>query len=118
MGTKVCISCKNKLDLSSFSFAETRTGRRKNTCKPCQATYIKKWSLLRQYNLTPEELQALVEKQEAKCAICGRESSLVVDHDHKTGSVRGLLCSPCNIAIGLFGDNISYLHNAVAYLNG
>ena len=118
MDKKICINCQKELDLFSFSLAETRTGRRKNTCRACQATYIKRWSLSKKYNLTPEGLKNLVKKQESKCAICDRVLTLVVDHDHKTGRVRGLLCSPCNIAIGLLEDNSDFLHNAVAYLNG
>lgn len=65
-----------------------------------------------------EDLKLLVEKQNGLCAICQRDCALVIDHDHTTGIVRGLLCSPCNIAIGLFGDSEQNLHNAIGYLNG
>lgn len=64
--------------------------------------------------------------QNGLCAICldvGRSekgdahtSGLVVDHDHETGAVRGLLCSRCNAALGLFDDNRRYLAAAGKYL--
>jgi hypothetical protein len=56
-----------------------------------------------------------------RCAICGTDSprgngSFPVDHDHRTGRVRGLLCHPCNTGIGLLGDSSNQLLAAVAYL--
>jgi len=61
---------------------------------------------LRQFGLTPAEHAALVEAQGGTCAMChqacttGRQ--LAVDHDHRTGRVRGLLCNPCNRALGTY----------------
>jgi len=55
-----------------------------------------------------------------KCAICGNEpigtKRLVVDHNHTTGNIRGLLCHYCNLGIGLFKDNINSLARAIVYL--
>lgn len=42
---------------------------------------------------------------------------LAIDHDHKTGKIRGLLCTRCNTAIGLLNDNIDFLRRAIMYLN-
>lgn len=61
----------------------------------------------------------LVECQGETCAICGDVGSwqrLGIDHDHGTGAVRGLLCSPCNTAIGMMKDDPARLRAAVAYL--
>lgn len=67
----------------------------------------------------------MLREQNYKCAICGQEISLFgssqkliahVDHDHKTGKVRGLLCKECNTGLGKFRDNIEYLLSAVSYL--
>jgi len=56
--------------------------------------------------------------QEGKCAICFKIMDAPnVDHCHKTGKVRGLLCSLCNKGIGLFHDDIEKLLQAVEYLN-
>lgn len=61
-----------------------------------------------------------IERQNSKCAICGREEiegrHLQLDHDHKTGQLRGLLCFRCNVAIGSLGDDPVQLARAVAYL--
>lgn len=59
--------------------------------------------------------------QQWRCAICSRKaypagSRLVVDHDHATGAVRALLCSPCNSALGLMGDKPDRLKAAARYL--
>lgn len=53
------------------------------------------------YGITPEEYYSLLKKQGNKCAICGKKSSkegkrFAVDHNHKTGFIRGLLCNYCN----------------------
>jgi hypothetical protein len=51
------------------------------------------------------------------CSICNNKfESLVVDHDHTSGFVRGLLCSPCNVGLGMFKDNGHNLLNAIIYL--
>jgi hypothetical protein len=71
-----------------------------------------------------EQYKNLLQEQNEVCAIClnpntnGRKDSnnLYVDHDHNTGKVRGLLCSNCNRMLGMVGDNISTLTNAVKYL--
>lgn len=81
---------------------------------------------LRKYGLTPETYEALSNEQKGNCAICGlNENSinqrgthyrLAVDHCHDTGKVRGLLCSNCNTALGLFKDNPMFLNSAIKYL--
>ncbi len=63
----------------------------------------------------------LYKAQQERCAICRRHQSLVwktlcVDHDHKTGEVRGLLCDNCNRGIGLMNDDPALLKRAVEYL--
>jgi hypothetical protein len=60
-------------------------------------------------------------EQKYSCAICKISASeldreLSVDHDHATDKVRGLLCSPCNIGLGIFQDNIEFLQEAIKYL--
>lgn len=70
--------------------------------------------------ITKEEYDIVFEIQDGKCAICQNppksNQSLAMDHNHKTNEFRGLLCKECNRALGLFGDNIDRLTNAVIYL--
>lgn len=61
-------------------------------------------------------------EQGGRCAICrtdqfgGRGKQLVVDHDHESGLIRGLLCDACNVGLGRFKDNADSLHAAILYL--
>lgn len=90
--------------------------------------HIKHLSLLRNFGITLEEYNKILKVQNNVCAICGKEESakhrltkkkmyLAVDHDHKTGKVRGLLCDRCNNLLGRCQDNIIILKNAILYLD-
>lgn len=71
------------------------------------------------YGITPEQRAELFRKQAGRCVICNRpawEKDLDIDHDHKTGKVRGLLCRNCNTGLGMFGDNVEILQNAIEYI--
>jgi hypothetical protein len=70
---------------------------------------------LRKYNLTQAAYDALLAGQGWVCAICGGEPT-AVDHNHQTGTVRGLLCHTCNTGLGHFQDNPGLLERAVRYL--
>ncbi len=82
----------------------------------------------RQYGMTLGEVDAQIARQGGLCAICHRPPTssppfrssrprLLVDHDHESGKVRGLLCTDCNAALGHFDDNPDFLRAAIAYLN-
>jgi phage-related minor tail protein len=72
---------------------------------------------LRAYGLTIGGFERLFSRQGGACAICGvTDKRLVVDHCHTTGAVRGLLCSPCNRALGALGDDIEGLRRATEYI--
>jgi hypothetical protein len=71
------------------------------------------------YGLTKEEYLKLFANQNNKCAICEISFDKVracVDHSHKNGVVRGLLCDKCNKGLGSFNDNIPLLKKAIEYL--
>jgi DNA-directed RNA polymerase subunit M/transcription elongation factor TFIIS len=78
--------------------------------------------LQKTYNITLPQYNKLLKAQGGGCAICGATKAtnkllrLFVDHSHDGGHVRGLLCHNCNTALGKFGDNISLLRMAAAYL--
>lgn len=69
------------------------------------------------YNLTPEQLEEMKLDQNSVCAICSLPPrDWHIDHDHDTNLVRGLLCGPCNMGLGLFKDNKETLLKAIEYL--
>jgi dCMP deaminase len=75
--------------------------------------------LTNNYGLTIAQYDIMSERQGNVCAICKQTEpvgNLVVDHDHKTGKVRGLLCNKCNRAIGSLQDDISVIRSASLYL--
>ena len=77
-------------------------------------------SNIRRYGLTVAEYNRLLLEQQNVCFICkktNKQKMLGVDHDHKTGQVRGLLCDLCNRALGLLHDDISLLRRAIGYLH-
>ena len=90
-------------------------------CKPCW--HIKNKSQirtyhLRQYGLERQEFLTLLCKQNDCCAICKKflKTKLHIDHNHRSGAVRGLLCPHCNKGLGFFFDNPEYLISAATYL--
>ncbi len=81
--------------------------------------------LVRTFNITIEDYETMLDKQNNVCAICGKGETreyngtrikLAVDHCHITGEVRGLLCSKCNLALGWFDDSSELLTKAINYL--
>lgn len=81
----------------------------------------------RSRQITLDEYKKMVEEQNNKCAICSKEETckdpkhdrirrLSIDHCHKTGKARALLCHNCNLTIGRFKDNIALLNKAIEYL--
>lgn len=72
---------------------------------------------LKKYGLTVEEYEKLYQQQNGKCAICYQKYEvLAVDHDHKTGKIRGLLCRKCNMILGAMNDNPQIYLNILKYL--
>jgi hypothetical protein len=138
---KICTKCKIEKPFELFHKHPTTKLGVTSACKECMYKTLKDFrktsegkekakeyrrkSLLKsRYGITAEEYDALLEKQNGKCAICGSSngggrglnSRLAVDHNHSTGEVRGLLCSMCNQGIGMFKDNPEILEIASSYL--
>ena len=67
-------------------------------------------------DFSESDYKELFEIQRGRCAICKLVNDLHVDHDHKTGKVRGLLCGHCNRGIGCFFENQTYMINAADYV--
>lgn len=113
-----CKSCQSKAAVDS---------RRRNpeTAKKIDSRYlhgntyrIRKFKeKAKRYGLDPSELIALEGSQQGICLICRTpKGQLFVDHDHKTGVVRGLLCGQCNLGLGAFADDPTRLIRAILYL--
>jgi len=137
MEHKQCKKCGDTKPLHEFS-RKNATGRKPGyqpRCKACAATDTREWNvankdsqrqryLKNQYGISEEFYNELFESQQGKCRLCYRElktqglgpSRAVVDHCHKNGHVRGILCNECNRGLGYFHDNIMALENAVDYL--
>lgn len=78
---------------------------------------------LRKYGLTIEQYDRMLEEQKGLCYLCSTNiartngnKNLGVDHCHKTGKVRKLLCAKCNTGLGVFNDNVELMQKAIAYV--
>jgi Recombination endonuclease VII len=79
---------------------------------------IAKRARLKKHRMTQEEHDALMLKQQNRCAVCRKEfiKTPHIDHSHETKKNRGLLCDDCNLGLGRFKDSIEILGNAIQYL--
>lgn len=133
--------CKQYKPLESFTPHKAGTHGRNGYCKMCCCKISKEWRannkekraafarrewMKRKYGMTPSDYDALLREQGGLCAICRTEGkkqrkdiryALHIDHDHRTGRVRGLLCHRCNTVLGNAGDSQDILARAMAYLS-
>ncbi|HEY6432137.1 MAG TPA: endonuclease VII domain-containing protein [Acetobacteraceae bacterium] len=143
-GLLACRECRRKLPLSEFHELSTTFLGHRTVCKECTSERAMAWAdanpdrvldtrLRKKFGIALEQYTALLAEQGGVCAICGeppaivnyRQSRrqgrqtrprLVVDHDHATGKVRGLLCVHCNRGIGFLKDNPDIVRFALKYL--
>lgn len=127
--TKVCNQCSARKPITDFYLRAKGGTRRYGHCKTCQneraqASLAKnrekanararRGRIKAKFGLTVEEHDALVAQP---CAICGTtERQRIVDHCHRSGRVRGTLCSACNLILGHAHDDPDCLRTAIAYL--
>lgn len=113
-GTRWCAGCQSFVDLADVPKGSGR-------CRACASAAIHSAHIERTYGLSAEEYDALLVKQGGKCAICRnrpKTKRLAVDHSHKTGEVRGLLCSRCNHDLmGAAWDSLNMAVALVHYIN-
>lgn len=97
--------------------AAAKSANLKYRTKPEVVERVRRRRLELRYGITHEEYEMLLQKQHGLCAICKVPTiKFHIDHDHKTNKVRGLLCGPCNMGLGLFKDNKVLLALAITYL--
>lgn len=132
--TKICIGCEKSLPVTEYKNQGISKYRR-SRCYPCHQLQKAEWSrrtnsarkgnLKSKYGLTLEQYDILVQKQQGVCAICklpekaiqrGKICSLSVDHCHRTGRVRALLCNNCNTSLGLLKENVDIVSSLYQYI--
>lgn len=137
---KICTACGKELHYLEFHIKNSLAGYRKSQCKKCVNTKIREYYaksgrrstpkakarqreliIKRVYGITTEDYNNLFIEQGGRCAICGKHQEefklrLSIDHCHKTGKIRGLLCHRCNGGLGHFDDNVEILENVIKYL--
>lgn len=140
-GEKVlCNHCLKKKDWQSFFLKKTKkinkkTGAEelmyrfnkpcKECCKKIKQTDLskekyKQYRYKKLYGLDTGTFEEIIEEQDYCCAICGKhrknlKKDFHLDHNHKNGKRRGLLCSNCNSGFGFFKEDISILQSAIEY---
>jgi len=129
---KTCMTCGKEKLATDFYVRNKVSMVRHSICKECDKQRVRNRheenpertrnnDLKRNYGITLDEHTQMYEEQNGVCAICkepgdGRWKKLCVDHDHKTGKVRQLLCRNCNMVLGQVGDNIIILQSMIEYL--
>lgn len=114
--TQQCRKCLRVLSLDNFRFENISENKRHKVCRTCRQIHR---TVIR--NANREEYETLLQEQNSTCAICGITAEeigkrLIVDHNHETLKVRGLLCWRCNSGLGFFKDNQAHLAMAIEYL--
>jgi hypothetical protein len=118
MNIIACTRCKNEKPETAEFFPPHN--KKKNGldswCRSCRATY-RNANCRGKFRdvISDEQLQSLKDTTK-ECVICGSEEKLVVDHDHATGKIRGMLCNHCNRGLGHFKDSPMLLECASQYL--
>lgn len=112
---KGCSTCKQVKPLDDFTRDRTVPGGRRARCRECSSSSYRAWFIERTYGITLDEYDRLLASQGGVCAICAAEpnadaKAFAVDHNHKTGMVRGILCQSCNLGIGQMGEDVDRFH--------
>ena len=129
---KTCMTCGKEKFATDFYVRNKVSMVRHSECKICTGERVKNRhkenpertrnnDLKRNYGITLDEHTQMYEEQNGVCAVCekpgdGKWKKLCVDHDHKTGKVRQLLCRNCNMILGQVDDSINHLGKLTAYL--
>lgn len=127
-GLKRCTKCGTTKRVEQFNKnGLTKGGKQKysSDCKICSRNraidQVRDRNFRKHYGITLDDYKLMLAHQNNQCQICSTVNDwdgkiLVVDHDHSTGVIRGLLCDTCNRALGFFKDNTDVLRNAIEYL--
>jgi uncharacterized protein YbaR (Trm112 family) len=113
-----CTKCKNSkfATLEFFPPHNKKLNGFDSWCRACRSSYRSSNCRGRFRNVISDEDLIKLKNSRKCCAICKKETNLVVDHDHKSGKVRDMLCNHCNRGLGHFLDDPILLQLAAQYL--
>lgn len=108
-----CRTCNEVKPLEEFSprlRTDAEVVYRNRSCRSCRSAKDRNFGLRRRYGISAEEYDARLAAQGGACGLCGCKPTgrraFSVDHEHATNRVRGIVCQPCNVAIGFFETRI------------
>lgn len=118
MEVLVCTRCKAEKPAASEFFPPHNKKRNglDSWCRTCRATYRNEICRGKFRGVISDKHLKQLKQEVTECVICGADGPLVVDHDHATGAMRGLLCNHCNLGLGHFKDDPQLLEFARMYL--
>lgn len=125
---KTCTKCASAKPLSEFSTQPSAKDGRHSWCRLCAREArrgvkrrhtpekTRKWALKTRYGLSVADVERMLDAQGNRCGICAQPlARFHIDHDHASGSVRGILCHGCNVRIGKW-DNAEWFAAALRYV--
>ncbi|MFD8010391.1 endonuclease VII domain-containing protein [Streptomyces sp. NPDC058955] len=118
LGHKLCRQCGEIKPHDDWHRNATASDGLATCCKTCKKAQGRAGHLKRQYGITEAERDQMIAAQGGVCVICQEGPAEHVDHDHRTGKVRGVLCFSCKAALGQFKDRPDVIRRAAAYVEG
>jgi hypothetical protein len=116
-----CKDCVREYQLELYHklSLDKKRERKEKSAQALGKDYFKRYKLNRHYNISLEDYNKMYEEQNGKCYLCekdiaGRE--VKVDHNHKTGKVRKLLCHNCNTSLGLLKEDVKLFEKCINYI--
>lgn len=144
MKQRICSKCKVEKPINEFHQRNSQSNAYRGECKNCrlekgrERNFLKREEISlrrkeRTHGIDPITYTKMLKEQKNSCAICkipfedkllilsdGRRITrytAAIDHNHETGKIRGLLCNSCNVGLGYFKDNPTYLQRSIIYLD-
>lgn len=113
-----CTKCKEEKPETAefFPLHNKKKNGLDSWCRACRSSYRNEINRGRFRAVISDEKLKEIKRDITECVICGAEGPLVVDHDHKTGMIRGMLCNHCNRGLGHFRDDPLLLEFAAEYI--